>query len=354
MTIEDLGYNDSIAGYIIENGLKDLTPGRVTQEHRERYVVSTGVHEYEAEITGNMRFTASSREDFPAVGDWVVMMIYDTMAIIHHVLPRKTVLERQATSRPGEKQIISANVDTAFIVQSIDYNFNVNRLERYMAICLSAAIEPVLVISKTDLASEDEIRDAIARVKERHPGLKFILLSNLTRDGLDQITGYMEKGRTYCLAGSSGVGKSTLINNLMNRNILKTQEISTSTNKGRHTTAHRELIVLDNGAIIIDTPGMRELGMTDDYEGIKNTFQEIFDLTLKCRLPGCTHVNEKDCAVTEALEKGVINMNSLENFRRMQREQARFTASEAERRKKDRQFGKMAKEIMKEKKKNKF
>jgi len=159
MTLTDLGYNAEIENYIQDNNLVNFTIGRVTQEHRERYIVSTGENEFETEITGNLRFSANSREDFPAVGDWVTMSVYDSnMAIIHKVLPRKSILERQAIGKFGEKQIISANIDVALIVQSIDNNFSINRLERYLTICHSAKIEPVLVISKIDLSSEEKIK----------------------------------------------------------------------------------------------------------------------------------------------------------------------------------------------------
>lgn len=354
MTLKDLGFNYLLERYLKENNLSDFTPGRVTQEHRERYIVSTGEDEYDAEITGNMRFTASSRTDFPAVGDWVAMKVYEPdTAIIHHILPRKSVLERQSTSKPGEKQIISANVDAAFIVQSIDINFSINRLERYMTVCNSSGIKPILVISKVDLADEIRINEAISALSSRHPEIPYILLDNFSKDGPDKVAALMKSGLTYCVAGSSGTGKSTLINNLLGRNVLKTQTISGSTNKGRHTTEHRELFVLDNGAIIIDTPGMRELGVTESPEGVKNTFKEIHDLAMQCRFSDCTHSNEKGCAVIRALDDGLIDKNSLENYSRLLREQEHFSETIAERRKKDREFGKMAKNILKEKKKTK-
>jgi ribosome biogenesis GTPase / thiamine phosphate phosphatase len=338
-----------------EEVLSGFTIGRVTQEHRERYIVSTGIVEYAAEITGNLRFTAASRVDFPAVGDWVSMTVYDAgNALIHKIFPRKSVLERQTVGKIGEKQIIATNVDVAFIIQSIDNNFNVNRLERYLAICYASNIEPVLVISKIDLSDEMEIRQTLLELESRDRKIKHMLLSNLTKEGLHQIHDFIEKGKTYCVVGSSGVGKSTLINNLLNKAVLRTSEISESTNKGKHTTEHRELFVLENGGIIIDTPGMRELGMTDNLDGIKSTFQDISDLSLNCKFPDCRHLDEAGCAVIEGLENGTIDQESLDNYRKIVREQERFQASLAEKRKKDRQFGKMAKEIMKEKKKSKY
>jgi ribosome biogenesis GTPase / thiamine phosphate phosphatase len=355
MTLTDLGITDEITTYIKNNNLSDFTIGRVTQEHRERYIVSTGDNEFEAEITGNLRFSANSRADFPAVGDWVTLTVYDSdLAIIHKILPRKSVLERQAVGKFGEKQIIATNIDVAFIIQSIDNNFNINRLERYLTICYSANIEPVLVISKIDLSTEDDILNTSNKLERRDKKVKYILLSNLTQQGLDQILEVLQKGKIYCVVGSSGVGKSTLINNLLKKNILKTGQISQSTNKGRHITAHRELFVLENGGIIIDTPGMKELGMTENIEGIKTTFQEIFDLSLKCKFPDCKHIDETGCAVIEALNNGTIDKDSLENFIKIQNEQQRFQTTVVEKHKKDKAFGKMLKNYKKDIKKNDF
>lgn len=353
MTLTDLGLSDEISNYIDENNLTGFTVGRVTQEHRERYIVSTGEYEFDAEITGNLRFSANSRSDFPAVGDWVTMVTFDSdKAIIHKVLPRKSVLERQAVGKSGESQIISANIDVAFIVQAITNNFSINRLERYLTICYSANIEPVLIISKIDLSTGKDILDAINGLAKREKKVKYILLSNTTRQGLNRILELIQKGKTYCVVGSSGVGKSTLINNLLKKDLLKTGQISHSTNKGRHISDHRELFVLENGGVIIDTPGMKELGMTDNEDGIITTFQDIINLSLKCKFPDCKHNNETGCAVIEALNNGTIDKNSYDNYQNIQKEQERFQTTVAEKRKKDKVFGKMIKNYYKGIKKN--
>lgn len=354
MNLEDIGLTEEISALMKQQDLSDFELGRVTQEHRERYIVSDGRNEYDAEITGNLRYSAVSRLDFPAVGDWVAFKPYNTeQAIIHKVLPRKSALTRQAAGKPGEEQIISTNIDAAFILQSIDNNFNINRLERYLAICYNAGIEPVLVISKTDLATQEEIRNALNKLQKRRKGLKHFLLSNTTQEGLDQITGFIRKGKTYCVIGSSGVGKSTLINNLLKSEKLRTGPISTSTNKGRHVTEHRELFVLDSGGIVIDTPGMKELGMTENQAGINNTFSDISDFAGKCRFPDCSHVNEPGCAVVEALKKGLIDGASYENYLKMNREQERFQTTVAEKHKKEKVFGKILKNYHKINYKNK-
>lgn len=355
MNLTDLGYTNELSAYVSENNLSAFSIGRVIQENRERYIVSTGENEYDAEITGNLRYTATSRADFPAVGDWVAMTVYDSdHSIINKILPRKSVLERQAVDKFGEIQIISTNIDVAFIVQAINNNFSINRLERYLTICYSANIHPVLVISKTDLSPENEIRDAITALEKRDKKVEYVLLSNITFEGVDQILSIIQKGKTYCVVGSSGVGKSTLINNLLKKNVLRTGQISLSTNKGKHITDRRELIVLENGGIIIDTPGMKELGITDNPDGIKTTFQEIYDISINCKYPDCKHIDESGCAVIEALNTGALDRDSYDNYRKIMKEQAYFQTTVSEKRKRDKEIAKLIKNYYKDIKKNKF
>ncbi len=344
MGLTDLGFTQELSQELSNSDLSGFAIGRVTQEHRERYVVSDGEQEYDAEITGNMRYSSASREEFPAVGDWVAMTVYEGgQAFINSILPRKSLLARRAVGRPGEKQVIAANIDVAFIVQAINNNFSINRLERYLAICHSAGIEPVLLLSKIDLVEEDEIAAALDELRNRGRDMKYILLSNITGDGIDYLLDNIQKGRTYCVMGSSGVGKSTLINNLLQKEVLKTGEISHSTNKGRHVTEHRELFILENGGIIIDTPGMKELGVTDDSDGIAATFEDIHELAQRCRFPDCRHVGETGCAVIEAVNRGTVSRDSYDNYLKIQKEQERFQTTIAERRRREKQFGKLVK-----------
>lgn len=348
MTLEDLGYSDKIEKFRIEHDLKNFEAGRVVAEHKERYIVKTTKGEFEAEITGNMRFAAKSREDFPAVGDWVALTIYDAdFAIIHKILPRFSIIKRRAVAHYGEIQIIATNIDYAFLVQAVDRDFNINRLERYLTICYSSKVRPIIVLSKIDLIDEHRYNEMLEKIKLRINDVSIIAISNKTQDGYEAIKKTIEKGKTYCMLGSSGVGKSTLLNNLSGRNLMRTATISQSTNKGRHVTSHRELIVLENGGILIDNPGMREVGIADTSIGLETTFDDIIRLSHKCKFKDCTHTNEIGCSVLEAIEKGEIDKNSYENYLRLEREKAYFESTSAERRKKDKDFGKMVKNYKK-------
>jgi ribosome biogenesis GTPase len=344
MTTEDLGFNEQIKNAVNELELNDFVIGRVVLEHKERYIVKTEQGEFEAEITGNMRFAAVSREDFPVVGDWVALAVYDSgPAIIHKIFPRFSMIKRQAAGQSGELQIIAANIDYALLVQAVDRDFNINRLERYLTICYSAKVSPVIVLTKTDLVNEQRVTEITDSLKARIKNVPVVTVSNETRTGYETLKNMIEKGKTYGMLGSSGVGKSTLLNNLSGRAVMKTDAISQSTNKGRHVTSHRELVVLENGGILIDNPGMREVGIADTTGGLETTFDKITDLSRNCRFKDCTHTGETGCAVTEAAENGEIDRNAWENYLKLQREKAHFESTVAERRKREKTFGKMLK-----------
>jgi ribosome biogenesis GTPase len=354
MKLEDFGYNDRLEKLSIENNLQDFEIGRVVSEHKERYIVRTEKGECEAEITGNLRFSAKSREDFPAVGDWVALIKYDSdFSIIHKILPRFSIISRQAVGQFGEIQIIATNIDYAFLVQAVDRDFNINRLERYLTICHSSNVPPIIVLTKTDLMKDQIIAEIVADIVQRIKNMPVIAISNETHDGYEALKSIIEKGKTYCLLGSSGVGKSTLLNNLSGKMLMKTDAISESTSKGRHVTSHRELIVLENGGILIDNPGMREVGIADSVNGLEITFDLIFKLSKNCRFKDCTHTLEIGCSVIEAIEKGEIGKASYENYLKMEREKAHFESSVAEKHKKDKVFGKMLKNYKKDMNRNK-
>jgi len=353
--LEDLGYNDTLEKFRVENNLKDFEIGRVISEHKERYITKTEKGEFEAEITGHLRFSAKSREDFPAVGDWVALTIYDSdFSIIHKILPRISTISRQAVGKFGEIQIIATNIDYALLVQAADRDFNINRLERYLTICYSSNVSPIIVLSKTDLINEHRSVEILENIKARIKNVPVLAISNESFDGYDKIKTIIEKGKTYCMLGSSGVGKSTLLNNLSGKTLMRTDSISQSTNKGRHITSHRELIILENGGILVDNPGMREVGIADSAGGLEITFDAIISLSQNCKFKDCTHTNEIGCSVLEAFEKGEINKVFYENYLKMEREKAYFESTIVEKRKKDKDFGKIMKNYKKELKKKKY
>lgn len=355
MTLKDLGYNLELENYRKDQSLDSFGVGRVISEHKERYIVKTTEKEYEGEIIGNLRFSAHNRFDFPAVGDWVAFSEYDNnKVLIHSVFPRKTIIERQAVGKQGEKQIIATNIDYAFIVQAVDRDFNINRIERYLAICNSSKVKPIIILNKIDLINDTELSKLITTVQERIKQVPVIPISNESQKGIERLKKNIEKGKTYCLLGSSGVGKSTLLNNLSGKQLMKTNEISTSTKKGRHVTSHRELLVLENGGILIDNPGMREVGIADSTDGLDITFEAIIELSKDCKFKDCTHTTEVDCAVLKAVESGEIDKSSYENYLKMEREKEHFESTVAEKRKKDKDFGKMVKNYKKDNKLNKY
>lgn len=355
MKLEDFGYNDKLQKLRVENNLSDFEIGRVIAEHKERYIVKTFKAEFEAEITGNMRFSAVSREDFPAVGDWVALTTYGSdFAVIHKILPRFSIIKRQAVGQFGEVQIIATNIDYTFLVQAVDRDFNINRLERYLTICYSSKVKPIIILTKTDLINEQKITEITDSIKQRIKNIEVFAISNESQDGYEKIKALIEKGKTYCMLVSSGVGKSTLLNNLSGKSIMRTDTISQSTNKGRHVTSHRELIILENGGILVDNPGMREVGIADTTSGLEITFDMIVTLSQNCKFKDCTHTNETGCSVIEAVEKGEIDKASYENYMKMEREKAHFESSFVERRKKDKDFGKMIKNYKKDMNKNKY
>ncbi|WP_346854976.1 ribosome small subunit-dependent GTPase A [uncultured Draconibacterium sp.] len=355
MTLEDLGYTTELETYRKENNLEHFGIGRVTLEHKERYAVKTVDNDFDAEIIGNLRFSAQKRSDFPAVGDWVAISEYDeNKVLIHAVFPRKTIIERQAVGKQGEKQIIATNIDFAFIVQAVDHDFNLNRLERYLTICNAAKVSPLIILNKIDLIDKNEVEKLVSLTRARVKQTPVIAISNASKSGIETIEQYIKKGQTYCLLGSSGVGKSTLLNNLAGAEVMKTNTISESTNKGRHSTTHRELLVLENGGILIDNPGMREVGIADSAGGLELTFETLLELAKDCRFKDCTHTNETGCAVLNALNNGEIDENVYENYMKMEREKEHFESTVAEKRQKEKQFGKMIKHFKNNRKSNKY
>jgi len=355
MTLSELGLHDSLLEKYSVSVEDRNRLARVIQEHKESYIVQSSSGILRAEITGNLRYAAESRLDFPAVGDWVMINVVDSdNGIIYKILPRYSQLERQSVGTYAEKQLMATNIDFAFIVQALDRDFNLNRLERYFVLANNGNIQPIVILNKSDLLNDSQILEIKSKVLYRLNKPQLFVTSTLNGTGLDSLKANIIAGKTYCLLGSSGVGKSSIINFLLEENQLDVKEISASTNKGKHTTTHRELIILKNGGILIDTPGMREVGITEGETGLTKTFVDITKLAKECRFSDCSHTDEPGCKVLEAIDEGIISQDEYDNYKKIQRQEVHFSTTLAEKRKRDKSFGRMIKEVKKHKKKYKY
>lgn len=324
MQLAKLGYSPILENYRQKNGFGELSVGRVTAQHKGKSIIKTDTQEFDGQLIGNLIFTASSKEDFPAVGDWVAFTPYDeNKALIRAIFPRKSILARQAI-KGMDRQVIATNIDYGIIIQAVDRDFNVNRLERYLSICYASNVQAIIVLSKIDLIAETSLEALQQSVRERVKEVPIIGISNIHQQSLKTLSELMEAGATYCLLGSSGVGKSSLTNNLLGQPIMDTGEISSSNNKGKHVTTHRELFVLENGAILIDNPGMKLVGMAEVGGGIESTFDTITRLRDACKFNDCSHEHEVGCAILHAIETEELSEAAYHNFLRMERENKRF------------------------------
>lgn len=346
-----LGYSDTY--YPPEDGSQpdpEWVPARVLTRGRDSYLIHDGRTAIPAELTGKLAYSATSALDLPAVGDWVLVQVADpSLAIIHQLLPRRSLLQRKTAGKKIGRQLIAANIDTALIVQSLDRNFNLRRLERYLVMVHQGGIRPMVLFSKRDLLTPTELQERMEVAHQALPKVAMDSFSNTSAGEMAHISDHLEPGKTYCLLGSSGVGKTSLLNRLLGSEDHAVASVREKDSKGRHTTTSRELIQLPGKALLIDTPGMRELGHIDAGEGIAAAFDEIEALGETCRFGDCTHTVEAGCAIREAVEAGVLQPGRYENYLKLRRETAHHEASYVEKRRKDKDFSKMVKTVMKNK-----
>jgi ribosome biogenesis GTPase len=354
INLEDIGYSEFFDSNRKNKGDKTLTPARIIAEHKELYILRNETSELSAKITGKMIFTASAREDYPTVGDWVLITVLDKeQARIHEILSRKTVLMRKSVNS-SDKQLIASNIDVALIMQSPDRDYNLNRFERYITLAESENIKPVIILNKTDLLSKTELDTKIIEIKKRFENIEIYTTSIITGNGISDLKNNIKKGLTYCFLGSSGVGKSSILNIILGKNLIKTAEISSYTNRGKHITTHRELFILENGGILIDNPGMREIGVLDSETGIKSVFSEIYELSKECKFSDCYHISEPGCAVLKAISSGRLDKSKYANYIKLVKENEYNTLTKLEKREKDRKFGQFIKTAKKQMKKYKL
>jgi len=352
MKIEQLGFNKWFLDRIDPTKLIDHQIARVITVNKDSYTINNGEGDVSAEITGKLMFSADSPLGYPATGDWVIAQYYDknSFAIISEIVPRKTVLKRKTSGKKIEFQLIAANIDTGLIVQSLDNNYNLRRLERYLVMINESDIQPIVLLSKSDLLPDNEVGKKVTEINALIPDIRVVPFSNKDNARLKLVKELLIPWKTYCLLGSSGVGKTTLINNLLDEVRLKTHSVREKDGKGRHITTRRQLINLKNGSMIIDTPGMRELGNFAVDTGIHSTFDDIAELSNQCRYNDCSHTQEQGCSILAALKDGIISQERYQNFVKLKKESAFYEMSFFEKKRKDKKFGKFVKSVMKEKK----
>lgn len=318
-----LGWTTFFAEAFAPYGAEGFTPARVVRQNRGSVQVAGAFGEESAGVSGRLRFRAEGPADLPAVGDWVVLRRSEGVrSTVHAVLPRRSRFARKVAGEDLEEQVVAANVDTIFLVAGLDGDFNPRRIERYLVTALDSGAQPVILLNKADVVTDLEAR--VRTVEESSRGVPVHAVSSRNGLGFDALRPYLAPGQTIALLGSSGVGKSTIVNRVLGGDVARTQEVRSSDSRGRHTTTHRELFVVPGGALLIDTPGMRELQLWEAGEGLEGAFEDVAALAAHCQFRDCAHGSEPGCAVGAALADGRLPAERLESFRKLRSELGRL------------------------------
>lgn len=327
LSLPQLGWNAFFQQQLSLDELESSTIGRVLSHHRNRYLIQTDSKQFSLEIRPNMVALT--------VGDWILV---DQEQQLSKALDRLTLLSRKAAGSKVAEQLIAANVNTLFIVNALNHDFNLSRIERYLAIAYDSGCEPVIVLTKEDRC--ENVDDYLQQVQTLDPFLMVETVNSLDSQSVEKLNSWCKTGQTVAFVGSSGVGKSTLVNTLMQDDLLATGGVREDDNKGRHTTTSRALFVMPSGGVLLDTPGIRELKIADCEQGVNETFSDIGELAEQCRFADCSHQAEPHCAVQKALQSGALDERRLNNYFKLLREQQRNGASLAENRSNDKNLTK--------------
>lgn len=327
---------------------ENLKAVRVLSREKDSYILGTSQEQIRGECTGALMYSVDNPLDLPVTGDWVLCMLVNEggQAVIHEVLPRKNLLSRKTAGKKVEYQALAANVDHLFIMQSAGPDVNPRRLERYLIMSQEAGLQPIILLSKADLFSEEQISQFVEILSGAAPDCRIIPFSNVSESGLCRIRSLLVSGEIFCVLGSSGVGKSSLINSLAGQEIVSTLEVRESDGRGRHTTTRRQLHCLPDGALLLDTPGIRELGQLGTSESVQDIYDDIVELSGQCKFSNCTHGQEPGCAVQEAIQNGRLDLKRFHNFIKLKKESANNERSYLEKRNRDKAFGKMVRSVI--------
>ena len=317
INMKKYGFPEVFSNQTLQNS--HLEPARILSQEKGFYRIITDKGEKLAEVSGKFRFQTTILSDYPAVGNFVLVNWNESgnSSIIESLLPRKSAFIRKAAGEPQQEQIVAANIDTVFLCMALNHDFNLRRLERYISIAWDSGAMPVVVLTKSDLC--DDLEQKLSEVSSVAFGVDVLVTTSTEENGYKVLLPFISEGKTIAFIGSSGVGKSTLINRLLGKDQLKTNGLRND-DKGRHTTTHRELFLLPSGGMVIDTPGMREFGMWDNDTGIEKTFADIEELAAQCKFRNCTHTNEPGCAIRSALEMGELEMNRWQSYQKLKAE----------------------------------